>query len=446
VTNAELTYDQMPEGYHWKGLLWESFAFFGVQNTWRLMTDPYLRQLIADRPFWHDYFSSVAQWDFDRWSDGDDFLVAYIAHPLQGSVTEFIEIQNSPRQRDLRINNGKAYWKSRLLAFVWATVYSFDQKFGPLGETAIGNEGGYTYVVGCSFPCQTYVPGVSVVTNNTGDVKLVTTPVVGTLWTVTEDSIDLLLDRVQNNDPNALTLKLLRGGLNPARTMANLLRWRKPWYRDYQHDTQDLKLTRSVHWLPGNDAYILNSPQYEIFPHLNAIWLPVNTTSCSHCRELITGPGVGFAWRAATYVDLDFDVDYMHNASPLPSDRAGGDIISGTFGLRSGYMGRRFSLKGSLRPGFLSYNQAYEASPSAADPTPPIGRITHFTVALLASADIFLNRNLSLRMSGGNQPVRYREPYLGPFHGADPYIYWLSTRSFLTNENWTYQTGAVFRF
>jgi len=92
-----------------KGLLWQSLAFTGVEDGFRLATDHYMRHLVADGPFWHNYFASLGQWHMDRWSDGDDFLVDDIGHPMQGAVSAFIEIQNSPSQRVLRLSNSKAY-------------------------------------------------------------------------------------------------------------------------------------------------------------------------------------------------------------------------------------------------------------------------------------------------------------------------------------------------
>jgi hypothetical protein len=40
-----------------------------------------MRYLTADKPFWHDYIASLKQWNMHRWSDGDDFLVAYVGPP-----------------------------------------------------------------------------------------------------------------------------------------------------------------------------------------------------------------------------------------------------------------------------------------------------------------------------------------------------------------------------
>jgi hypothetical protein len=243
--------------------------------------------------------------------------------------------------------------------------------------------------------------------------------------------------------------KILRGALNPARTMANALRWRKPWYRDWQQGTEGLRLTAQPHFLPGDDEVIAATPKYEIFPHYNAISLPVNTLSCSACRETTTGFGVGFSRRLATYADLDSDVDYQPNASPLPSDRAGGNIIITTVGLKSGYTNKYFSVKAFLRPGILSYGHAFQSSPSATNPNPTVGRITHFTTALGLEGDYPINRYLALRGVWGNQPVRYREPYIdspATQPGTYPYLRWLSPQNFLSNENWAYQAGAVLRF
>lgn len=440
---------EQTEHYHWKGLLWQSFAFFGVENSFRLMTDPYFRHLTADKPFWHDYIASLKQWNMGRWNDGDDFLVAYVGHPMQGSVTEFIEIQNDPHDRFLEISSDRAYWTSRFKSFLWATAYSTDQKVGPLGESALGSEGGYTYPIGCPAPCPSYQPGLYKVTNNTGWVKLVTTPVVGTLWTMAEDFLDRYVsDRVQGDNMEANFPKILRGSLNPSRTMANGLQGHKPWYRHYQHPETAYVAQSGVH-VERDDAESYRAlPRLEIFPHLNAISLPINTASCAACRQTITSPGAGFSLRWTHWVDFDSDVDYLSDASPLPSDRAGGDGILGTFGLRTGFETTNYSLKASLRPGFLSYDRAYLNAPSATEPMPQIGRITHFVTSLAVTGDYGIGQHFALRFSAGNTPVRFfdHEYDRPPGVGSLPYLNWITNKVFATNENWTYQTGPVLRF
>jgi hypothetical protein len=446
---TDLETGKIVQGYNWKGLLWESFGFFGVQNSWRLATDPFFRKLTADYPYWHDYIASLKQWNIRRWSDGDDFLVAWVGHPMQGAVTSYIEIQNDPHARYLEISATSAYWKSRFWGMMWANLYSIDQKVGPLGEAALGSEGGYTYIIGCPFPCKSYNPAVNKVTNNTGWVKFVSTPVGGTVWVIGEDFLDRYVsERFREAHPDRLFPKILRGSLNPTRTAANLLRGKNPWYRDYEHPADaDLIGSGSVHFERSDEDVIRHLPRYEFFPHFNAISLPVNTQSCSHCRQMTIGTGAGFSWRFSRWWDFDSDVDYQPNASPLPSDRAGGDVVMGTFGLRSGLQTPNYSLKASVRPGFVSYNRAYMTSPSATNPAPGIGRITHFATVLAISGDYGLTRHLAIRGSFGNTAVRYREPYLqAPGVGHYPYLNWLSKQNFLTNENWTYQVGPVLRF
>ncbi|HTA86007.1 MAG TPA: hypothetical protein VK729_07030 [Silvibacterium sp.] len=452
--------DGEEEHYHWKGLLLQSLGFIAVENVFRLMTDETYRDLTADKPYWHDYIASLKQWNMRRWSDGDDFLVDDIGHPMQGAVSSFIEIQNDPHARNLRISASSAYWKSRFVGMMWATVFSTQQKIGPLGEAALGSDGGETYVPGCAYPCPSYKPGVTKYTNNTGWTDFIATPVIGTGWVLLDDSIDRYIsDPVQDRYPNAVFPKILRGGLNPCRTMANALRLKKPWYRDFQHTDE---VVPAVHFV-REDAEVLKSlPSFEIFPHFNALSLPVNTSQCSSCRRLTTGSGVGFSYRISRWVDFDSNLSYVPNASPFPSDRAGGNLISGTFGFRAGIQTPRYALKVALRPGFVSYDRAYLTSPTGihlgsltgpviippVSATPEIGRITHFVTSLSINADYALTRHFALRAAFGNTPVRYKTDYYDrpPGRGSPPYISFISPDVYATNENWNYQVGPVLRF
>jgi hypothetical protein len=439
--------------YHWSGLMWQSLAFNGVEDIYRLSTDPYMRYLIADGPYWHNYIASMEQWNMRRWNDGDDFLVDYIGHPMQGAVSGFIEIQNSDRQKYLRINMSKEYWRSRYHALLWATVFSTQQKIGPLGEAALGNAGGYTYALHCPYPCK-YVPGVTKYTNNTGWTDFITTPVIGTLWTAMEDFIDLeVSDRLENKYPGRLAPKIVRGALNPTRTMANAFRGKNPWYRDYKHkpdltaQSQLPEEGRGARAAEASGQDEWSKYRFELFPHVDAISLPVNTASCSHCRNILYGPGMGFAAGLARYLDFDADFASHSDASPLPSDRAGGSILMGTFGFRSGLVWKRAAVRAAIRPGFLTYDKAYLTSPAKNGPTPEIGRITHFITALAVSGDARISPRFAARFVIANDPVRYRSPKLTqPRPGQPPYLTWLSREIFITNENWSWQTGMVVRF
>ena len=420
-----------------------------------------MRYLTVDKPYWHDYIASLKQWNMRRWSDGDDFLVDDIGHPMQGAVASFIEIQNDPRGRNLRIGASPEYWKSRFRGFLWATVYSTQQKIGLLGEAALGSDGGETYVQNCKTPCDRYIPGVTKYTNNTGWTDFIMTPVVGSLWDLMEDTIDLeILDRIQGDRMDAVFPKILRSGLNPCRSWANLMRLKKPWYRDFQHiDQQGVS---RVHFVSENEELMRSAPRYEIFPHLSSLSLPVNTAACGTCRRLTTGAGVGFSFRILRWLDFDSDIVHQGNVSPLPSDRAGGDMFSATFGFRTGIQTPRYALKVALRPGFVTYDRAYLTSPTGIHlygeaggviippvSTPPqIGRITHFATALSINADYGLTRHFSVRAAFGNTAIRYKTDYYDrpPGRGSPPYIYFISPDVYATNENWSYQFGPVIRF
>ena len=449
------------QSYHWKGLLLQSFFFISSEQVFRLISDAGMRSLTADKPYWHDYIASLKQWNMRRWSDGDDFLVDDIGHPMQGGVASFIAIQNDPRARFLRIGASPAYWKSRFMGLMWATVFSTQQKIGLMGEAALGSDGGETYVQNCKFPCPSYIPGKTKYTNNTGWTDFIMTPVVGSLWVLMEDTIDRYInDPLQEGRPEAVFPKIMRSGLNPCRSWANLMRLKKPWYRDFQHP--DAISSTGVHFISEQEMVVRRLPHFEVFPHWNALSLPVNTADCGTCRRLTTGAGVGFSYRIGRWVDFDSDVSHQPNASPLPSDRAGGNMISGTFGFRTGIQTPRYALKVALRPGFVTYDRAYLTSPTGihlsgingpvaippATSAPEIGRITHFVTALSVNADYGLTRHFAFRAAFGNTPIRYKTNYYDrpPGRGSPPYIYFISPDIYATNENWNYQVGPLLRF
>jgi hypothetical protein len=175
------------EPYHWRGLIAQSLFFNVIENSFRSASDNQIRNLLAHKPFWHDYAASMRQFNMRRWNDGDDFLVNYVGHPMQGAVSGFIEVQNDPNGRLQEISATRAYWKSRFKAFLWATAYSTHSEISPLGEAGIGNEGGWTYPIHCHTICT--APGTYTrYTNNTGWVDFIITPTLGTLW-LTEHAI-----------------------------------------------------------------------------------------------------------------------------------------------------------------------------------------------------------------------------------------------------------------
>jgi hypothetical protein len=59
------------EHYHWGGLLAQSLLFNVIENGFRAASDDQIRNLLAKKPFWHDYAASIRQFNMRRWNDGD---------------------------------------------------------------------------------------------------------------------------------------------------------------------------------------------------------------------------------------------------------------------------------------------------------------------------------------------------------------------------------------
>src|SRR5215469_5684552 len=300
------------EKYHWDGLIAQSFFFNVFESAWRMASDNQIRFLVARKPFWRDYIASIHQFNMGRWNDGDDFLVNYIGHPLQGSVSSYIEIQNDPTGRQQEISATRDYWMSRFKGFLWATAFSVHSEISPLGEAGIGNEGGWTYPVNCHRPCARWNPKTMKSTNNTGWVDFIITPTVGTLWVLAEDTLDRFIsDRVQGDRRTAPFPLILRGALSPSRTMANAMRLKAPWYRDFQHglperyDRAPLRRgSYGVHMLPDDETPPAALRRFSLSPHYRAMPLGSLNNPCAIC---MASHGVGF--------DVDYAINRWISAS-----------------------------------------------------------------------------------------------------------------------------------
>ncbi|HUS18740.1 MAG TPA: hypothetical protein VMZ25_03745 [Terriglobales bacterium] len=204
--------------FNWRPALLQSIQFLAIQHA---MNTPTYHGTLQG-PFFRDWFRSVKAYRYTRWSDDDPFLVDYIGHPMMGAVVGRIQVQNDPRGMSLEFGRSKNYWKSRAKAFGFAAVYTAQWELGPVSETSIGNIGSFEY----------YSPSAHHLSNGTGAVDLVMTPLGGTAWLVGEDLLDKYaiarLERVSNQKLWLLSISVL----NPTRSVANLLRMKTPWHRD----------------------------------------------------------------------------------------------------------------------------------------------------------------------------------------------------------------------
>ncbi len=210
------------EGFQWKPALIQSAVFLGLQHSFRLATEPDTRAELKG-PFVKDYLRSVKNiWG---WSDRDPAYVNYVGHPIQGSVTGFIALQNDPRYRKTEFGKSREYWTGRLRAMAFTTAYSMQFEIGPISEASIGNVQRE---------------------RERGVVDWVVTPTLGTAWMVTEDVLDkYVIQRIENSTDNRLIRILARGWLTPTRSFSNMLRMKVPWHRDTRNGVTEYRHTEA---------------------------------------------------------------------------------------------------------------------------------------------------------------------------------------------------------
>ncbi len=131
---------------------------------------------------------------------------------MQGAVSGFLWIQNDRRYRTVEFGRNKDYWKSRLRAGAFAFAYSEAEELGPLSEATVG-------ATQSKYPQQ-------------GFVDHVITPTIGLGWLITEDMLDkYIIKRIEMKVHNPYVNLLIRGSLNPSRSMSNIVGGRLPWAR-----------------------------------------------------------------------------------------------------------------------------------------------------------------------------------------------------------------------
>jgi hypothetical protein len=201
------------EGVNWSNLLVQSVTFLGIEHGFRWATEDGTRH--SHRPFFGGYVDSLN--NLHGWADGDPFYVNYVGHPMQGSVSGFLFVRNDRKYQTVEFGKNRAYWKSRLRATAFAWAYSEQFEIGPFSEASIGHT-------------QSFFP-------QSGFVDQVATPTIGLGWMIAEDSIDrYIIKRIESHVRNPFAKILIRGGLNPSRSMANIVSGEVPWHRDTRLD------------------------------------------------------------------------------------------------------------------------------------------------------------------------------------------------------------------
>jgi len=276
------------EPIQWRGLMKSSTIFLGMMHAFRLATEPGTREGLKG-PFFQGYADSLGA--LHGWSDGDPFLVNYIGHPMQGAVSGYMLIQHDPKFQTVQFGRSSQYWKSRLRAAAYAWAFSEQFEVGPMSEASIGN-------VQALYPAY-------------GFVDHVITPVVGTGWIVLEDVLDKYVVRnVERRTDNQWLRIMARVGLNPSRSMANVLSRRAPWrrddrptvYWDYEMEDRLLAAGKGAELFPETPAAEIPTAELTVQPHV--LWYNAGRSDSTVC---VGGGGVG-QWNFSRNWSLVADV------------------------------------------------------------------------------------------------------------------------------------------
>jgi hypothetical protein len=206
---------EITQPYDYGGLIRESLLFLGIEHAFRLGFQGSTRAELKG-PFFNDWFESDSH--LRGWRDGDPFIINYMGHPMQGSITGFIQIQNDPVGKRLVFSADKEYWKSRSKAVMYAAIYEIQFELGPISESSLGNSG--LKETAASKHPQSYV-------------DFVITPTLGAVWLLSEDVVDrYVITRLELRTDSRVRRIVLRTTLNPSRTFSNMMRFKVPWYRD----------------------------------------------------------------------------------------------------------------------------------------------------------------------------------------------------------------------
>ena len=420
------------EKMHWNAAFWQSFGFLVAGHAFRFGMDSGARYLLYHKPFWHDYWASAGNFNMDHWGDGDDFLVNYIGHPMEGAVYGYILVNNDPRGRSARFGKSSNYWYSRLKAMGWATVWEAYFEIGPIfSEAAFGNEGGYFYYPGCGRTLcdKPHKP----ITNNTGWVDFVTTPLVGMGWMVMEDAIEReFVDRIAKDSP-ALKYKILRGSLAPSHTFANLFAGKTPWFRYPEEGSFQQTFGGPLH--PAERPAWKDEPRFSLSAQYMSMQFPLDSESCHNCKQFYSGYGFDFSYRLAKYAWVDTVVNLFPGSGSFGEH---GAAQEGLAGFKLGRSIGDWGIYSNLRTGFIHYDKALVPGS-----TTNYESGWRYALDLGGTIEYAASRNSVLRFNAGTTLIHYLQPYTDP---EQPPISVISTQYYSFHGSPYLTTGYVFRF
>jgi hypothetical protein len=127
---------------NWVGLLSEQLRIDAIFH-FKRMTEPKTRLHTDHYGYFKGYVEAVQGYveHGPRWSDGDPFLINNVNHPIMGSISSHVYMNND--RRCSAVGYGEpGYWSCLRRATVYAVIASANWEFNPLlSESALGHVG-----------------------------------------------------------------------------------------------------------------------------------------------------------------------------------------------------------------------------------------------------------------------------------------------------------------
>jgi len=215
-------------GIHWGSLFREWLLNLTMEQTERILKESKTRNALSG-PFFQDWFTTVTTYHFNRWDDDDKFVTSNLGHPAQGAIVASIFWQNDDHVRfsDQDFHSA-AYRHALLQAFAFVTFDAVQWKLGPLSESSIGNVGLPTHWwdKDCgqfNIRCEP----------RTGLNDLVLNEFVGVPMFIGFQWLDKHVQkRIEARAQSRVVIDTTRMFMNPPASVANIVRFRRPWFRD----------------------------------------------------------------------------------------------------------------------------------------------------------------------------------------------------------------------
>ena len=204
---------------HWQSLLEHEFLFLSFEHSFRLLTQEKTREALSG-PFFHDWLYIAGHVQWNRWSDGDKWFTSNLAHPAQGDVVAWIYRYNDDSASGLELDlRDPRYRRMLLRTWLAAAIYSAQWKLGPLSEATVGHVGLHT--------------DLSSGANRTGLNDYTLDSFGGIPLMLLGDAADKYgLKRLERRMHGRAAIDTMRVALDPCRAIANIMMFKKPWYRD----------------------------------------------------------------------------------------------------------------------------------------------------------------------------------------------------------------------